>query len=67
MKTLGVLEKKPLYFREGVQCQNRQKWFYKGLNWISRAVLSPDNNDIGIFLKIHTRTCEKRLILLENV
>ena len=41
--------KKPLHFREGVKCQNRQKWFFMGLNWVSKAVLTPDYDDIGIF------------------
>ena len=27
------------------------KMVLEGLNWVSRAVLSPDNDDIGIFWK----------------
>ena len=30
---------------------NCQKWFYKGLNLVSRTVLSPDNDYVDIFLK----------------
>ena len=40
-----------MHFREGKTGQNRQKWYYKGLNWVSRAVLSPVNDDVGIFGK----------------
>ena len=47
----SIYSKKPLHFREGQKCQNRQKWSYKGLNWVSRTVLYPDNDDIGIFGK----------------
>ena len=42
-------ENKPVHFREGVKCQDRQKWFCKGLNWVSRTVLSPDYDDKDIF------------------
>ena len=63
IRSIYFFLKKPLHFKEEVKCQNRQKWFYKGLNWVSRAVLSPDDDDVGIFLKIHTRTFEKSLIL----
>ena len=31
----------------------------KGQNWVSWVVLYPDNNDIGLFLTIHTRKYEK--------
>ena len=43
--------KKLLHFREGVKCQNRHKWLYKGLNWVSGTVLTPDSYDIGNFWK----------------
>ena len=38
-----------MHFREGVKYQNHQKLFKKGLNWVSRAVLSPDKDNVGIF------------------
>ena len=53
--------KKPLHFREGKKCQNPKKWSYKELNWVSRAVLSTDKDDVD-FLKMYTKTFEKRLI-----
>ena len=38
-----------MHFRERVKYQNHQKLFKKGLNWVSRAVLSPDKDNVGIF------------------
>ena len=26
-----------------------QKWYYKGLNWVSRAVLSADYDGLSVF------------------
>ena len=36
------------------------KWFYKGLNLVSRVVLSPDNDDIGFFWKFILGHIKKR-------
>ena len=41
--------KKPMHFREGVKYQDHQKLFKKGLNLVSRAVLSPDKDNVGNF------------------
>ena len=62
---LRFFTKKPLHFRKGVKCQRPKNGPKKDLHWVSRVVLSTNNNDI-LFLKIYTRSYEKMLILYEN-
>ena len=60
--------KEVIAFWEGVKCQIGQKWSLKELNWDRMAFISPNIDDVGLFfMKICTRTYEKRLILQENI
>ena len=46
---------------------NPTKLSKKELNWVSRAVLSTDNDDVGLFRKIHTKTYEKRRLFCKKI
>ena len=47
--TSMFLHKEAIAFWGGGKISKSTKMVLEGANWVSRAVLSPDNNDLGIF------------------
>ena len=48
------MSKEAIAFQGGVKMSKPQNWSWKQLYWVSSVVLSTDNDDLNLFLKIYT-------------